>query len=1040
MKRGFLIVTACLAAICILVSCGTNVPPGSSSASKAITAYAFSTPAETGVVNETENTITVTVPYGTNITDLVAFFTTTGATVTVGSTPQVSGATSNDFTKPVVYTVTAQDGSTTQYTVTVAVALSSAKAITSYSILGVPATIYEGAKTLAVTLPFGTDLTALTASFTTTGAIVKVGSTVQASGSTKNNFTDAVVYTVAAADGSATQYTVVVTVASTKLKTLTSYSLLGIPASIDEQFKTITVTLPYGTDISNLAADFTTTGALVKVGSTVQISSSTANDFSKPIVYTVIATDGSSTQYTVVVSVALNPAKSLTSFSIQGIPGSIYESAKIITVPVPYGTDVTAMVASFTTTGKTVNVGVVEQISGTTQNDFTSPVVYTITAVDGSTAQYTVIVSAALNPAKELTSFAILGKPGIIDESTKTIAVFLPYGTDVTALAATFTTSGAGVKVGATAQVSGTTQNDFSNPVIYTVIAPDGTSTQYTVAVNIVVFSSKSLTSFAVLGIPATINESAKTVAVSVPYGTDLTTLTATFTTTGASVKVGSMVQISGTTKNDFTNAVSYTVIAQDGSTAVYTVRVSIQSYVHLQSDAGDYIGGGKTYSYTKADAQITLNASSGHLSLAVTGDQNWTGDFQEPSSLSVLQTGSYNNLTRYPFNSPTVGGLSWSGEGRGCNTLTGWFVIDSATYNSGFLSAIDLHFEQHCEGASTALRGQIHWTSFDTTVPTGPVNPPPPGLWQPVSGATPTSGNYVYLKSDAGDFIGQGKTYTYTRADALLTFNLTGNNLALTITGDQDWSADFKGPIDLSQLQPGYYGNLKRYPFNNPVRGGLSWYGEGRGCNTLTGWFVVDDITLVDGALQAIDLRFEQRCEGGTSALRGQIHWTSNDTTAPPGPVTPPPAGLWQPVSGATPTAGNYAYLASDVGDYIGAGQTYTYTTSNATLSAGSNAGLFWINISGSKNWSGNFKAMNTLAQLQPGYYGNLQRYPFNNPVRGGLSWYGDGRGCNNLTGWFVVDTVSYANGVLQAIDLRFEQHCEGTTPSLHGQIHWAQ
>ena len=28
---------------------------------------------------------------------------------------------------------------------------------------------------------------------------------------------------------------------------------------------------------------------------------------------------------------------------------------------------------------------------------------------------------------------------------------------------------------------------------------------------------------------------------------------------------------------------------------------------------------------------------------------------------------------------------------------------------------------------------------------------------------------------------------------------------------------------------------------------------------------------------------------------------------------------------------------------------------------------------------------------------------------------------------------------GSLTAIDLRFEQHCEGNSPALHGKIHWA-
>jgi hypothetical protein len=48
---------------------------------------------------------------------LIANFTTTGVAVTVNGVQQVSGETTNDFTNPVIYTVTAQNGSLKRYTV-----------------------------------------------------------------------------------------------------------------------------------------------------------------------------------------------------------------------------------------------------------------------------------------------------------------------------------------------------------------------------------------------------------------------------------------------------------------------------------------------------------------------------------------------------------------------------------------------------------------------------------------------------------------------------------------------------------------------------------------------------------------------------------------------------------------------------------------------------------------------------------------------------------------------------------------------------------
>ena len=297
---------------------------------------------------------------------------------------------------------------------------------------------------------------------------------------------------------------------------------------------------------------------------------------------------------------------------------------------------------------------------------------------------------------------------------------------------------------------------------------------------------------------------------------------------------------------------------------------------------------------------------------------------------------------------------------------------------------------------------------------------------------------NTVRLQSDPGDFVGAGGTYEYTQANAVLTVTASGGHLTVGIRGDQSWSGDFQVPNTLSRLEPGTYTGLRRYPFHDPAVGGLSWFGEGRGCNTLTGSFTVAAATYVDNVLTAIDLTFEQHCEGGTPALRGSIQWDARDQTRPPDPVFPVPDGLWQPAPGSTPPTGNFVYLNSDVGDFIGQGQTFTYTPETATVTLATNQGHLTVSINGAQGWNGAFQTMNTLTQLQPGYYPDLMRYPFHNPAKGGLSWTGEGRGCNRVSGWFAVDRVVYTNGVLTALDLRFEQRCEGGTPALHGAIHW--
>ncbi len=177
--------------------------------------------------------------------------------------------------------------------------------------------------------------------------------------------------------------------------------------------------------------------------------------------------------------------KEITAFSINGIDGTINKEDKTIAVAgMPYDTNVTALVATFTATGESVKVGTTEQTSEETPNDFTNPVIYTITAEDNSTQDYVVTVTLAPSPLKAITAFSLGESAGTINETDKTIAVNLPAGTDVTALIATFTTTGVSVKVGSTFQASGQTANNFNNPVVYTVAAADTTTQDYTVTVT----------------------------------------------------------------------------------------------------------------------------------------------------------------------------------------------------------------------------------------------------------------------------------------------------------------------------------------------------------------------------------------------------------------------------------------------------------------------------------------------------------------------------------------------------------------------------
>lgn len=103
----------------ILIECQNQVSP-SLSDEKDIKAFIFTDPPVSGQIND--SMITAVVPYETDVSGLVATFVTTGnCSVTVNDIVQISGITINDFSNPIIYTVTAEDGTTQEYTVNVIV-------------------------------------------------------------------------------------------------------------------------------------------------------------------------------------------------------------------------------------------------------------------------------------------------------------------------------------------------------------------------------------------------------------------------------------------------------------------------------------------------------------------------------------------------------------------------------------------------------------------------------------------------------------------------------------------------------------------------------------------------------------------------------------------------------------------------------------------------------------------------------------------------------------------------------------------------------
>lgn len=181
-------------------------------------------------------------------------------------------------------------------------------------------------------------------------------------------------------------------------------------------------------------------------------------------------------------------SKDITTFIINGVQATINDTQEsvgsTISMTLPYGTSLSNLTANYITTGVSVSVNNKTQQSGSSTNNFTNPLVYEVTAEDGTTKDYTVTVNVAPSSAKEITQFSLLGRNADINQSTHNITLLLPYGTPLNDLIANFTITGESVTVAGIKQTSKITYNNFTNPLSYVVYAADGTSQPYTVTVT----------------------------------------------------------------------------------------------------------------------------------------------------------------------------------------------------------------------------------------------------------------------------------------------------------------------------------------------------------------------------------------------------------------------------------------------------------------------------------------------------------------------------------------------------------------------------
>ena len=279
-----------------------------------VTSFAVTTEGKTryAKIDETNKTIFLNLPEGTDLSAITPVVVHTGTAVTINGT-DFTGSDSFDFTnsktEPLPLVVTNSNFDLrTEYKVTITAKKSSENYITSYK-LGDAEGVING-DNIAITIPYAMDLAAVKPEITFSEfAVLVEPDTLKVGENT---------YTVTSEDGRVRTYTVTITrTAVARGRQILSFTYGAAAGVIDQVNGTISLVLPAGTG--------TTFAPTIRVSdfATVTPASGEAQDFSKPVQYKVKAQNGSTNTYTVTVTVSQEQAENPYKAKMESLVGKI---------------------------------------------------------------------------------------------------------------------------------------------------------------------------------------------------------------------------------------------------------------------------------------------------------------------------------------------------------------------------------------------------------------------------------------------------------------------------------------------------------------------------------------------------------------------------------------------------------------------------------------------------------------------------------------------------------------------------------------------
>lgn len=222
--------------------------------------------------------------------------------------------------------------------------------------------------------------------------------------------------------------------------------------------------------------------------------------FKEPVTYVITAADGSSIEYNMQTTFTAGTSSDLLTLSFlqeynSGITDDVSKdvSSSPVNISMPFGTDLTSLVPSFTINGSKVTLGADETgsliTSSETAADFSSTVSLFVHNLGGSNgsgsdegSQYDVSIStsapfSSFNIEKSKNSGLSKDYTGVIDHSAKTVSFVLESGDDVSAAIPTIDLTDSSITV----SPSASSAQNFSTSLTYKFTNSAGASESYTV-------------------------------------------------------------------------------------------------------------------------------------------------------------------------------------------------------------------------------------------------------------------------------------------------------------------------------------------------------------------------------------------------------------------------------------------------------------------------------------------------------------------------------------------------------------------------------